>query len=290
MRMHDQSARGIKTYSEVDDDHGGQLGFVSAIKIPSGATFAGGSFEHKFVKDPQPVPSGNTGNVLYAPTTHLPGQCFEVGSAFLPNDTKVQLYLYDFCKGSPGTFLFRGNLVDDIWGPSGNSSFGSLYLTEAKFCAYTNTGYCQTPDVYTVNIIVDGSGNETVGLVESPTAPSPGQTDLLESNGVPFTENVSSATSPKAMDGWSIFETHYYNTSLVPCPQIIDENAGYINWQYYLNGSLLTAPTSYLTNTSASPNNMCTTDTGSTGYYYNVYNAPQTVKDNTWTVVSSPSP
>jgi hypothetical protein len=86
-----------------------------------------------------------------------------------------------------------------------------------------------------------------------------------------------------------MFETHYFNTTPVPCPQIIDVNAGYINWQYYQNGSLVTAPTAYTT-ASLPSSGMCTTDTGTTGDYYVVYPEPKTVSDTTWTVISNPSP
>jgi hypothetical protein len=120
LRMLDASKSGSQMYSVVDNDQGGQLGFIYTIKIPSNGVFAGGSFEHKFVKVPQPIPacdpSAKSCNVLYAPTTHLPGQCFEVGSAFFANSAPVQLYVYDICKSK---FIFRANLADNVWGPSG---------------------------------------------------------------------------------------------------------------------------------------------------------------------------
>ncbi len=90
---------------------------------------------------------------------------YEVGSPFENNGTSqnVQLYVFDFCAASPN-FAFRHDFIADTWGPSGNGKFGSLYLSVAKFCNYTNTPYCQNPSVYTVSLQTDASGNETAGV------------------------------------------------------------------------------------------------------------------------------
>jgi len=176
-------------------DEGGQLGITVASDGGNGSNSFGvvqGYYPPSEVNVPAaPV---DKKNYLYAPTTHWPGQCFEVGSEYAADSTGtviMKLYVLDFCTRPNATFTYfemNQQYLIPVDAPYRDDN------SPAPDIAWSvGSGMRSAPDT-TNNYVAISVYEPSTGYTYYPVLPG--------------VEEPADAV-PLRSDGWSIFETHY---------------------------------------------------------------------------------
>ncbi len=244
----------------------GDLG-VTIDSLTAPYVFVSGCALHSFANPGSfnvSSPSATKTNSLFAPTTRLPSQCYEIGTTYqtVGGKTVATLYVFDFCN----TTGAHGGTVSKLNG----QPVGSYYYFPNQQASYLwNRTF---PDgvsrkAYSFTAFASGAKEYVAFDLTSGPALAP-----FPDNSGPIAEPTK--LFPEANSGWSIFETHYYPGACPDVPSFASAALRYTS-EYDGNSSIVTenyktAIASGQTPSSTNGTQCITNDDTPSSWYYSL--------------------